>query len=78
LRQSSDHALSSEEVEDVLRKKIRNQIIVITLSEKIPARIKYDYPANIGKIQLREILKSNVSPEISHLIEDKKRGSVSI
>ena len=43
------------------------------MSEKIPARIKYNYPANIGKIQLREILKRNVSPEISHLIEDKKR-----
>jgi asparagine synthase (glutamine-hydrolysing) len=47
---------------------------VITLSEKIPARIKYDHRANIGKIQLREILKRNVSQEISHLIEDKKRG----
>ena len=44
------------------------------MSEKIPARIKHNYPANIGKIQLREILKRNVSPEISHLIEDKKKG----
>ena len=47
---------------------------VITLSEKIPARVKYDYQANIGKIPLREILKRNVSPEISRLIEDKKMG----
>jgi asparagine synthase (glutamine-hydrolysing) len=47
---------------------------VITLSEKIPARVKYDYQANIGKIPLREILKRNVSQEISHLIEDKKMG----
>ena len=47
---------------------------IITLSEKIPARIKYDYQANIGKIQLREILKRNITPEISHLIEDKKKG----
>jgi asparagine synthase (glutamine-hydrolysing) len=47
---------------------------VITLSEKIPARIKYDYQANIGKIQLREILKRNVPSEISHLVEDKKMG----
>jgi asparagine synthase (glutamine-hydrolysing) len=47
---------------------------VITLSAKIPARVKYDYQANIGKIPLREILKRNVSLEISHLIEDKKMG----
>jgi asparagine synthase (glutamine-hydrolysing) len=47
---------------------------VIALSEKIPARVKYDYQANIGKIPLREILKRNVSPEISRLIEDKKMG----
>ena len=47
---------------------------VITLSEKIPARIKYDYRANIGKIQLREILRRNISPEVSHLIEDNKKG----
>lgn len=47
---------------------------IITLSEKIPARIKYDYRTNVGKIQLRDILKHNVSSKISHLIEDKKMG----
>ncbi len=47
---------------------------VITLSEKIPPKIKYDYQTNVGKIQLREILKRNVTPELFHLIEDRKMG----
>jgi asparagine synthase (glutamine-hydrolysing) len=47
---------------------------VITLSEKIPARLKYDYVTNVGKIQLRQILRRNASSEISHLIEDTKMG----
>jgi asparagine synthase (glutamine-hydrolysing) len=46
----------------------------ITLSEKIPARLKYDYDTNVGKIQLRQILRRNASSEISSLIEDKKMG----
>jgi asparagine synthase (glutamine-hydrolysing) len=46
----------------------------IMLSEKIPARLKYDYGTNVGKIQLRQILRRNASSEISSLIEDKKMG----
>jgi asparagine synthase (glutamine-hydrolysing) len=46
----------------------------ITLSEKIPARLKYEYGTNVGKIQLRQILRRNASSEISSLIEDKKMG----
>ena len=47
---------------------------VITLSEKIPVGLKYDYLTNVGKIQLRQILRRNASSEISHLIEGKKMG----
>jgi asparagine synthase (glutamine-hydrolysing) len=47
---------------------------VITLSEKIPVGLKYDYLTNVGKIQLRQILRRNASSEISNLIEDKKMG----
>ena len=47
---------------------------IIALSEKIPAGMKYDYKNNIGKIQLREIIRRAGSPELIHLIEDKKMG----
>jgi asparagine synthase (glutamine-hydrolysing) len=47
---------------------------IINLSEKIPAGIKYDYKTNIGKIQLREIIRRVGSPELCHLVEDKKMG----
>jgi asparagine synthase (glutamine-hydrolysing) len=47
---------------------------VIMLSERIPINLKYDYGTNVGKIQLRQILRRNASFKISHLIEDKKMG----
>jgi asparagine synthase (glutamine-hydrolysing) len=47
---------------------------IIALSGKIPAGMKYDYKNNIGKIQLREIIRRAGSPELIHLIEDKKMG----
>ena len=47
---------------------------VIMLSERIPINLKYDYGTNVGKIQLRQILRRNASVNISHLIEDKKMG----
>jgi asparagine synthase (glutamine-hydrolysing) len=47
---------------------------VIGLSIKIPPAMKYDYPTNKGKLQLREILKRNTSSEVNNLIEDKKMG----
>jgi asparagine synthase (glutamine-hydrolysing) len=46
---------------------------IINLSEKIPAGMKYDYKTNMGKIQLREIIR-RLSPELTHLVEDKKMG----
>jgi len=36
--------------------------------------MKYEYPTNKGKLQLREILKRNTSSEVNNLIEDKKMG----
>jgi asparagine synthase (glutamine-hydrolysing) len=47
---------------------------IITLSEKIPAGMKYDYKTNTGKIQLREIIRRVGSPQLIHLVEDKKMG----
>jgi asparagine synthase (glutamine-hydrolysing) len=47
---------------------------LITLSEKIPAGMKYDYKTNTGKIQLREIIRRVGSPQLIHLVEDKKMG----
>ena len=47
---------------------------VIDLSIKIPPAMRYDYPTNKGKLQLREILKRNTSSEVNNLIEDKKMG----
>jgi asparagine synthase (glutamine-hydrolysing) len=47
---------------------------VIMLSERIPINLKYDYGTNVGKIQLRQILRRNASVKISHLIEDRKMG----
>jgi asparagine synthase (glutamine-hydrolysing) len=47
---------------------------VIMLSERIPINLKYDYGTNVGKIQLRQILRRNASVNISHLIEDRKMG----
>ena len=47
---------------------------VIMLSERIPVNLKYDCGTNVGKIQLRQILRRNASLNISHLIEDKKMG----
>jgi asparagine synthase (glutamine-hydrolysing) len=47
---------------------------VIMLSEKIPVNLKYDYGNNVGKLQLRQILRHNASSEIFSLIEDKKMG----
>lgn len=43
---------------------------VIDLSVKIPASLKYDYVNNIGKIQLREIIRRNTTS----FIDDNKRG----
>jgi asparagine synthase (glutamine-hydrolysing) len=47
---------------------------IITLSEKVPAGLKYDYKTNMGKIQLREIIRRVGSPELTQLVEDKKMG----
>jgi asparagine synthase (glutamine-hydrolysing) len=47
---------------------------IINLSEKIPAAVKYDYKTNMGKIQLREIIRRVGSPDLCHLLEDKKMG----
>ncbi len=47
---------------------------IINLSEKIPAGMKYDYKTNMGKIQLREIIRRVGSTELTHLLEDKKMG----
>jgi asparagine synthase (glutamine-hydrolysing) len=47
---------------------------IINLSEKIPAGMKYDYKNNMGKIQLREIIRRLGSPELTHLVEDEKMG----
>jgi asparagine synthase (glutamine-hydrolysing) len=47
---------------------------IINLSEKIPAAMKYDYKTNMGKIQLREIIRRVGSPDLCHLLEDKKMG----
>jgi asparagine synthase (glutamine-hydrolysing) len=47
---------------------------IIYLSEKIPAEMKYDYKTNVGKIQLREIIRRVGSPDLRHLLEDKKMG----
>jgi asparagine synthase (glutamine-hydrolysing) len=47
---------------------------IINLSEKIPAGMKYDYNTNMGKIQLREIIRRVGSPELCNLLEDKKMG----
>jgi asparagine synthase (glutamine-hydrolysing) len=47
---------------------------IINLSEKIPAGMKYDYNTNIGKIQLREIIRRVGSRELTNLVEDKKMG----
>jgi asparagine synthase (glutamine-hydrolysing) len=47
---------------------------IITLSEKVPAGLKYDYKTNMGKIQLREIIRRVGSPELTRLVEDKKMG----
>jgi asparagine synthase (glutamine-hydrolysing) len=44
---------------------------IIDLSIKIPVSIKYDFASNIGKIQLREIIKRNIS---SYSDENKKMG----
>jgi asparagine synthase (glutamine-hydrolysing) len=44
---------------------------IIDRSVRIPASLKYDYAVNIGKIQLREIIKCNAS---SYPIENKKMG----
>jgi asparagine synthase (glutamine-hydrolysing) len=44
---------------------------IIDLSIKIPVSIKYDFASNIGKIQLREIIKRNIS---SYSAENKKMG----
>jgi asparagine synthase (glutamine-hydrolysing) len=44
---------------------------IIDLSMKIPSSLKYDLDANIGKIQLRKIIKQNI-PEFHE--EDGKRG----
>jgi asparagine synthase (glutamine-hydrolysing) len=45
---------------------------IIDRSVRIPASLKYDYAANIGKIQLREIIKRNASS--SYPVENKKMG----
>ena len=47
---------------------------IINLSEKIPAGMKYDHKTNMGKIQLREIIRRVGSPDLCHLLEDKKMG----
>jgi asparagine synthase (glutamine-hydrolysing) len=47
---------------------------VIMLSERIPINLKYDYGTNVGKIQLRQILRRNASVKISRLIEERKMG----
>jgi asparagine synthase (glutamine-hydrolysing) len=47
---------------------------IINLSEKIPAAVKYDHKTNMGKIQLREIIRRVGSPDLCHLLEDKKMG----
>lgn len=43
---------------------------IIDLSIRIPASLKYDFANNIGKIQLREITKRN----ITYSIDDQKIG----
>jgi asparagine synthase (glutamine-hydrolysing) len=44
---------------------------IINLSVKIPSRLKYDLDSNIGKIQLRKIVRQNM-PEFRE--GDRKRG----
>ncbi|MGA9171292.1 MAG: asparagine synthase C-terminal domain-containing protein [Nitrososphaeraceae archaeon] len=44
---------------------------IIDLSIKIPVSLKYDFASNMGKIQLREIIKRNIS---SYSAENKKMG----
>ncbi|HET7389324.1 MAG TPA: asparagine synthase C-terminal domain-containing protein [Nitrososphaeraceae archaeon] len=44
---------------------------IIDLSIRIPASLKYDFTHNIGKIQLHEIIKRNIS---SYSVENKKMG----
>jgi len=44
---------------------------IIDLSIRIPVSLKYDFASNIGKIQLREIVKRNIS---SYSAENKKMG----
>jgi asparagine synthase (glutamine-hydrolysing) len=38
---------------------------IIDIAMKIPASLKYDYESNIGKIQLREIIKHNMAGHLS-------------
>jgi len=44
---------------------------IIDLSIRIPVSLKYDFTHNIGKIQLHEIIKRNIS---SYSVENKKMG----
>jgi asparagine synthase (glutamine-hydrolysing) len=45
---------------------------IIDLSMKIPAYLKYEYENNTGKIQLREIIRRNMSPYSD--VNDRKIG----
>ena len=45
---------------------------IIDLSVRIPGSLKYDFASNIGKIQLHEIIKRNISS--SYFAENRKIG----